>query len=94
MLNFIRRLFARPATAANEYRIVRYGGGWEPQMSYTAGMVNGVFWFPLDERGYWLEPDAFTNGKITKHISFPKDVAQRIIMRSRALNGQHIAAAE
>jgi len=93
MFKMIRNLFNFAPKAANEYRIIRYGTGWEPQMSYTAGLAEGVFWFPLDENGYWLEPDAFTKGEVTKHISMPKPAAKRAIMRSRAINGQHIAAA-
>ncbi len=76
----------------NQYRIKRRFGGWEPQCSYTAGAVDGVFWFPLNAEGYWLEPNAFDYGKITKHIAMPKEDAKRAILRARAINQQHIAA--
>lgn len=77
---------------ANQYRIVRRLSGWEPQHSYTAGFVDGVFWYPLTADGFWLEPDAFSHGKITKHIALPKEDAKRAILRARAINQQHIAA--
>lgn len=75
-----------------QYRIVRRLTGWEPQHSYTAGCVDGVFWYPLNTEGFWLEPDAFNYGKITKHVAMPKEVAKRAILRARAINQQHIAA--
>lgn len=61
-------------------------------MSYTAGMVKGVFWFPLNPDGYWLEPDAFTHGKITRHIVMSKADAQQVVLRARAIEGAHISA--
>lgn len=76
----------------NQYRIRRRLTGWEPQHSYTAGRVDGVFWYPLNADGYWLEPGAFTDGKVTKHIAMPKEAAKRAILRARAINQQHIAA--
>lgn len=81
----------RPKTRG--YRIVRRRGGYEPQFSYTAGVVKGVFWYPLNADGYWLEPDAFTNGNPTKHIAMSKDDASRAILRARAINEEHIRAA-
>ncbi len=83
----------RKMPESNRYRVVRRFGGYEPQHSYTAGLVEGVFWYPLNEAGYWLEPDAFTHGKITKHITMPKADAQRAILRARAINQEHINAA-
>lgn len=62
-------------------------------MSYTAGMVKGVFWFPLNAEGYWLEPDAFSNGNVTRHIIMSKEDAKKAILRARAIEGNHIAAA-
>lgn len=76
----------------HQYRLRRRLRGWEPQCSYTAGAVDGVFWFPLNENGYWLEPEAFSFGKITKHIALPKELAKRALLRARAINQQHIAA--
>lgn len=78
---------------SHRYRVVRYGGGWEPQISYNAGIAKGYFWFPLNEDGYWLEPDAFTDGVITRHISLSKEDAKRAILRARAINGLHISEA-
>ena len=91
-MKWLRSLFSgRPESG--RYRIKRRFGGFEPQCSYTAGMVDGVFWFPLNAEGYWLEPDAFSYGKITKHISLPKEDAKRAILRAQAINAQHLRAA-
>lgn len=76
----------------NLYRVRRRLGGWEPQHSYTAGAVDGVFWYPLNAEGYWLEPDAFNYGRVTKHIAMTYHEASRAILRARAINQQHIAA--
>lgn len=89
-MKLIWSLFRKPHSG--EYRIVRRLGGFEPQCSYTAGMVKGVFWYPLNPDGFWLEPDAFSCGNITKHISLPKEDAKRAILRARAINGQHVRA--
>ena len=69
------------------YRLFR---GWEPQMQYTMGMVDGVQWFPLNKDGYWLEPDAFSYGKITKHNYFKLAEAKRICLRASAINQHHL----
>lgn len=84
------KMFRQPQT--NQYRIRRRFDGWEPQHSYTAGAVDGVFWYPLNAEGYWLDMDAFNYGKITKHIAMSKEEAKRAILRARAINQQHIAA--
>ena len=89
--SFLDRLF--PPTESHRYRIVRCGGGWEPQISYNAGVAKGHFWFPLNEDGYWLESDAFTDGVVTKHIALSKAEAKRAILRARAINGLHITEA-
>ena len=81
-------LFRKPR--AGEYRIVRRLLGFEPQYSYTAGMVKGVFWYPLNAEGYWLEPDAFNSGTITKHISMSRAEAKRAVLRARAINEEHL----
>lgn len=91
MWRFISWLFPKPAT--RQYRAVRRPGGYEPQFSYTAGTVKGVFWYPLNADGYWLEPDSFTNGNPTKRISMSKDDANRAILRARAINEEHIRVA-
>lgn len=85
--------FQRKPTASGQYRIVRRLGGYEPQHSYTAGIAEGVFWFPLNEEGYWLEPEAFSSGNVTKHVVMTKDLARRALLRARAINEQHIKAA-
>lgn len=92
-MNRILSLILRRPIASRQYRIVRRLGGFEPQYSYTAGRVKGIFWFPLNAEGYWLEPDAFTDGNPTKHISMTKADARRAILRARAINEEHIRAA-
>ncbi len=72
-------------------RIKRRLTGYEPQQAYNDGR-GAMHWFPLTEEGYWLEPDAFSFGKITKHIAMSKDAAKRAVLRARAINQQHIAA--
>jgi hypothetical protein len=85
-------LFRRSPTATRQYRMVRCWGGYEPQISYSAGMVKGLFWYPLNREGYWLEPDAFTHGNPTRRSVMSKDDAKRAVLRSRAINQEHIAA--
>lgn len=86
MLKLIAGLLNSAPSAPKLYRIVRYGNGYEPQMSYSAGMIEGLFWYPLNGDGHWLEPDAFTQGHITMHISMPKTIAQRAIRRAQGVN--------
>lgn len=86
-------LVGRRPAVSRQYRIVRRVGGYEPQFSYNAGMANGLFWYPLNADGYWLEPDAFTNGNPTKHITMSKSDAGRVILRARAINEEHLRVA-
>lgn len=91
-MNWILSFF-RGEPVTGKYRIVRRISGFEPQCSYTSGMVKGVFWYPLNAAGYWLEPEAFNYGKITKHITMSKDEARRAVLRARAINEHHIKEA-
>lgn len=75
------------------YRVRWRLGGFEPQMSYIVGLTGETRWFPLTSDGYWLEPEAFSSGKITKHISMSRGAAKRATLRARAINNAHIAAA-
>jgi hypothetical protein len=74
------------------YRIARRDGGFEPQVLYRPGVSTfcgpkGV-WFPLNSKGYWLEPDAFSYGLVTKHAPLPnREDAKRAIERAKAING-------
>jgi hypothetical protein len=77
--------YDRPVNA-NVYRIVPYGSGFEPQMSYSAGVSKELFWFPLTPEGYWLQPDAFTDGDATWHISMPESDAERAIFKAQVMN--------
>jgi hypothetical protein len=81
--------FEEPAEAGL-YRIVDRGCKYEPQMSYSMGNENGFAWFPLNEDGYWLEPDAFSTGYLTKCSCMPLSVAKRSIRRAMAINGVHL----
>jgi hypothetical protein len=80
----------------SEYRIIEHPGlGFEPQMQYTAGRVDGQFWYPLNESGYWVEPDAFSDGNPTRRIVFDSRAdAERVLTRARAVNQEHIREAE
>lgn len=42
-MNWLLSLFSRRPTITRQYRIVRRFGGYEPQFSYNAGMVKGLF---------------------------------------------------
>lgn len=75
----------------NNYRIkYRLFKGWEPQHRYTMGWCEGERWFPLNERGYWLEPDAFSYGNIKQHNYFSRAEAQRIIVLAMSINQHNI----
>lgn len=77
----------------NKYRIVKHPNGFEPQMLYSSGQSAKQVWFPLNPAGYWLEPDAFNLGNITCHCIFnERPDAERVLMRSRAINEEHIRA--
>lgn len=75
----------------DKYRIVVRDGGFEPQMLYRAGSAaftgpKGV-WFPLNSQGYWLEPDAFNYGLVTRHAVLPTLAdAGRAISLAKAIN--------
>jgi hypothetical protein len=56
-------------------------------------MVKGIFWYPLNAEGYWLEPGAFTNGDPSRHITMAKVAAERAILRARAINEEHVRVA-
>ncbi len=75
----------------HKYRIVRRDGGHEPQMLSTTGSAAFTgpkdVWFPLNSQGYWLEPDAFNYGLVTKHAPLPtRHEAERAILRAKAIN--------
>lgn len=74
-------------TGKYQYRIVKNNDGFEAQMKYNVGVSTGFRWFPLNDNGYWLEPDAFSFGTITLHKSFPTlEEAQRVILKARVVN--------
>ena len=75
-----------------EYRICKYFAfGYEPQMKSTMGAKDGTEWFPLNEAGYWLEPEAFNHGHITRHLVFVKrEDAERAIIRARSINLENL----
>ncbi len=73
-----------------KYKLFR---GWEPQHRYKIGASDGYKWFPLNGSGYWLEPDAYSYGVITKHNYFKRPEAIRITLLARAINQEHVRAA-
>lgn len=83
-------IFSRKPKSSGQYRVVRCWGGWEPQASYTAGTVKGLFWYPLNREGYWLEPESFSMGNPTKRSVMHRSDAHRAILRGRAINQQHV----
>lgn len=92
-MNWLLSVFTRRPVRSGQYRIVRRRGGFEPQYSYTAGVVKGLFWYPLNAEGYWLEPDAFSNGNPSKRIAMTRREADRAILRARAINEEHVRVA-
>lgn len=64
--------------------------GWDPQQKYTMGQVDGDKWFPLNDKGYWLEPDAFNEGRISAHNYFPRSEARHVIMKAKSINQESI----
>ena len=74
-----------------DYRIVEHPNGFEPQMCYTMGAADGEKWFPLNELGFWVEPDAFSHGKITRRMIFDlRADAMRAIIRAKATCGTNL----
>lgn len=71
------------------YRVHWRWFGWEPQMRYNTGKGK-MLWFPLNAEGYWLEMDAYTEGKITKRIRMSWREAKRAVLRAQAINQHHI----
>jgi hypothetical protein len=86
------RLQGRPSTS-RLYRVRRIPGGFEPQMSYNAGVSPGYFWYALDKNGYWLDPNAYDHGTSSMVYPMSKDDAIRATLRARAINADgHIRA--
>lgn len=67
-----------------QYRVEEIAGGFEPQMLYTT--KNGKQWVPLNAEGYWLEPDCYSTGEITKHNPMTKEAARQAIFLAVAAN--------
>lgn len=76
----------------NSYRIVEHSNGFEPQIRYTMGFIDGEAWFPLDASGHWLEPDAFSYGQVTMRLLFANRAdAERVILRAKSINEENIS---
>ena len=74
--------------AAGQYRIEPVTDGFEAQMLYPCGAVEGEKWFPLNPDGYWSDPDAFSFGLISnRHVFETREAAARAIFKARAING-------
>lgn len=78
-----------PAGSSYKYRVMTTNGGFEPQIFSCSGIGNAA-WFPLNEDGYWLCPDDFSDGEITKHISMSLDSATKSIIRAQSINMDNI----
>lgn len=77
-----------------QYRVEESADGFEPQMLYTLGRLDGFAWFPLTENGYWADPDAFTDGEIKIRSLFKsKDEAERAIICAKRINGEKLISA-
>lgn len=77
-----------------QYRVEESPEGFEPQMLYTLGRLDGFAWFPLTANGYWSDPDAFTDGEIKIRSFFPsRDEADRAIVCARRVNGEKLIRA-
>lgn len=75
-------------TTPNAYRVESVASGFEAQMLYQCGAVPWEEWFPLNEAGYWSDPDAFSFGLISKRNIFGTQAeAAAAIRRAKAING-------
>ena len=70
-----------------KYRVVQIDGGHEPQMLCNAGLVKGEFWYPLNQDGYFAEPEAFNSGAPIGRYPIASDAAERAILRAMKING-------
>lgn len=72
----------------NAYRIEAVHGGFEAQMLYQCGGVPREEWFPLNENGYWSDPEAFSFGLISnRHVFATQSEAARAIYAAKEING-------
>lgn len=57
-------------------------------MLYPVGARRGIVeWFPLNENGYWSDPEAYSFGLISKrHVFSTRKDAALAIARARAIN--------
>ena len=77
-----------------QYRVEESADGFEPQMLYTLGRLDGFAWFPLTANGYWADPDAFTDGEIKIRSVFQtKEDAERAIVCAKRINGEKLISA-
>lgn len=75
----------------NQYRIKRRWLGYEPQMQYCSARGPSKVWFPINENGYWLEPDAYNYGIVTMHLVFKnKKDADAVILKAKSANQENI----
>ena len=76
-----------------QYRVEESADGFEPQMLYTLGRLDGFAWFPLTANGYWADPDAFTDGEIKIRSVQTKEDAERAIVCAKRINGEKLISA-
>ena len=75
----------------NEYRIIEDNGWFEPQIKYTSAKGAEEVWYSLNDAGYFLEPDAYNYGVVTKRLLFKERAfAESIVNRAKSVNQENI----
>lgn len=72
--------------SSSDYRVAEVGDQFEPQMFYTT--KTGEQWVPLNEDGFWADPDCYSTGKVTVQSLMDKESAERAIWRAQLANRQ------
>jgi hypothetical protein len=68
------------------YRIESCEGQFEPQMLYNVGVTGEQKWFPLNQDGYWDDPNSYSLGLIRRRSLMSRTEAALAITRARAIN--------
>ena len=77
------------------YQVIESHGGFEAQMLYIAPMLKKEIWQPLNEKGFWADPDAYSYGNPRWRVVFAtRQDAERAITLAMAVNGENIREAE
>lgn len=75
-----------------QYRIVEHDAlGFEPQILYISPGAKQEIWQPLNQEGYWADPEAYSYGNIRWRIIFTaRQDAERAITRAKSINEENI----